>query len=89
MEINSYIKSIPQPPVQPPPIEQKRITIDLTFEEFAVVLASVGKCDNDGRERYFRDNMMQGYCMPHRRLPFEIYNSLRRHAIAAGIVSAR
>lgn len=89
MEIKSYIKHIPQPPVTPPPIEQKRITIDLTFDEFAVVIASVGRCGNEDRERYFRDSITLDYCKYHRRLPFEIYHSLRDHGIAAGIVKAR
>lgn len=89
MEINSYIKHIQQKPITPPPIEQKRITIDLTFDEFAVIIASVGKCANEDRERYFRDSIMLDYCLPHRRLPFEIYNSLRTHGVAAGIVKER
>lgn len=89
MEIKSYIKQIPQPPVTPPPIEQKRITIDLTFDEFAVVIASVGKCTNEDRERYFIDSIRSDYCLPHRRLAYEIYSSLHTHGVAAGIVKAR
>ena len=88
MEIKSYIKHIPQKPITPPPIEQKRITIDLTFGEFAVVIASVGKCVNEDRERYFMDSIMSDYCLPHRRLAYEIYDSLRTHGVAAGIVKA-
>lgn len=86
MEIKSYIKHIQQQPIQPPPIEQKRITLDLTFEEFALVLASVGKCDNDSRDSYLKHNGTLEYCSVHRRMPYEVYNEMRKHAIAAGII---
>jgi len=84
MEIKSYLKDIPQPP--PPPTQQKRIIIDLTFEEFAVVLASVGKCDNDDRDHFLKMSAEPEYRSLNNKLPFYIYQELRKHAMAAGIV---
>lgn len=84
MEIKSYLKDIPQPP--PPPKQQKRIILDLTFDEFAVVLASVGVVENNARDRYLSTNAEPEYCSLNSRLPFYVYQDLRKHAEAAGIL---
>lgn len=88
MEIKSYIKQIPQP--VPPPIPQKRITLDLSFEEFALIVASVGMCPNEERSRFFAEQAQPEF----RKLigtgrSYPLYQALRQHAVAADIIHER
>jgi hypothetical protein len=57
MEIKSYIKDIPQP--LPPPIKQKRIELDVSFDEFAIIVASVGVCDQYRLKEFIKEHLYE------------------------------
>lgn len=86
MEIKSYIKHIPQPPVTPPPLEQKRITVDLSFEQYLLILASVGVSNGGDVQKYINDEAPTFKHVKAGASHYGVYVELLKHAEAAGIV---
>ena len=86
MEIKSYIKHIPQKPITPPPLEQKRITLDLSFEQFLLILASVGVAQNLEVQNYLNENAPTFKHVKPYAAGYSVYSQLLEHAQAAQIV---
>ena len=86
MEIKSYIKHIPQKPITPPPLEQKRITIDLSFEQFLIVLASVGVANGDEVQKYIAQDAPAFKHIKPSTAAYSVYVAMLKHAEAAQIV---
>ena len=86
MEIKSYIKDIPQKPITPPPLEQKRITLDLSFEQFLLILASVGVAQNLEVQKYLNENAPTFKHVKPYAAGYSVYSQLLEHAQAAQIV---
>lgn len=83
MEIKSYLKDIPQPPKQ-----QKRIVLDLTFEEFQLLVGSVGMCNLDELTKFVKAWSLLDVDerVSVSQASYRLYCSLREHAVKANIV---
>jgi len=86
MEIKSYIKQIPQKPITPPPLEQKRIAIDITFDEFLLILASVGVAQGADVQTYLTENAPAFKHIRPSSAGYSVYGQLLDYAMAAQIV---
>lgn len=86
MEIKSYLKDIPQPP--PPPIKQKRVVLDLSFNEFLLIVASVGVCENDKRDTFIDKHAIgdEWQKLVNSQAAYHLYVGLHKYARAANIV---
>lgn len=88
MEIKSYIKHILQKPITPPPIEQKRITLDVSFEQYLLILASVGVSHCTDVQKYINDDAPAFKHIKASGACYSLYVDLLKHAEAAQIVKA-
>lgn len=86
MEIKSYIKHIPQKPITPPPIEQKRITLDVSFEQYLLILAAVGVSNSGDMQKYINEDAPNFKHVKAGNAAYSLYVKLLEHAQAADIV---
>jgi hypothetical protein len=88
MEIKSYIKQIQQKPITPPPIEQKCIQLDVTFDEFRIILASLGVAETHMVANWLHEHTPIGESLPRgvSAHAYSLFSSIFDHARKAGII---